>query len=65
MLVYFLPCLQYKINVKIVFYYMFSIARPKHKFPWQHGLMHVQLSPMEQCDYSSIVVTFFLTTNFN
>jgi len=24
-----------------------------------------QLSPMKQCDYSSIVVTFFLTKNFN
>jgi len=32
----------WKFNVKIVFYYMFSITRPKHKFPWQHGLVHVQ-----------------------
>jgi len=24
-----------------------------------------QLSPMKQCDYSSIVVTFFLTKNVN
>jgi len=31
----------WKINVKIIFYYMFSITRPKHKFPRQHGLMHV------------------------
>jgi len=52
-------------KVKIVFYYMFSITRPKHKFPRQDGLMHFQLSPMKQCDYSSIVVTFFLTKNFN
>jgi len=31
----------FKFNVNIVFYYMFSITRPKHKFLWQHGLMHV------------------------
>jgi len=30
-----------KFNAEIVFYYMFSITRPKHKFPWQHGLMYV------------------------
>ena len=24
-----------------VFHYTFSITRPNHKFPWQHGLMHV------------------------
>jgi len=27
----------WKFNVKIVFYYTFSITRSKHKFPWQHG----------------------------
>jgi len=31
----------WKFNVKIVFYYVFSITHTKHKFPWQHGLMHV------------------------
>ena len=38
-----------KFNVKIIFYY----TSKKHKFLWQHRL-HVQLSPMKQCDHSSI-----------
>jgi len=28
----------WKFNSKIVFYYMFSITRQKHTFPWQHRL---------------------------
>jgi len=31
----------WKFIVKLLFYYMFSITRPKHKFPWQHGLTYV------------------------
>jgi len=46
-------------NVKIVYYYMFSITCPKQVSvtTWTHA--RSQLSPMKQRDYSSIVVTFF------
>jgi len=48
-------------DVKIIFYYMFSITRPKHKFTYMTMRIHApsELSPMKQCDYSSVVVTFF------
>jgi len=39
--VYIVCKCSWECNVKIVFYYIFSFTRPKHKFPWQYGLMHV------------------------
>ena len=42
----------WKFNVKNVFYYMFSITRPKHKFPWQHRLMHVH----SYLQWSSVII---------
>jgi len=45
----------WKFNVKIMFYYMFSITRQKHKFLRQHGLRS-QLFPMKQCDHSLVVI---------
>jgi len=44
---------------------MFSITRPKQVSMTTRTHVRLQLSPMKQCDYSSIVVTFFLTKNFN
>ena len=41
-----------KFNVKIVFYYTFLITRPKHKIPWQHGLMHVH----SYLQWSSVII---------
>jgi len=42
----------WKFNVKIIFYCVFLITRRNNKLPRQHGL-HVQLSPMKQCDHFS------------
>jgi len=43
----------WKFNVKIVFYYMFSITRPKHKFSChQQGLMHVH----SYLQYTSVII---------
>jgi len=47
-----------------IWLHVFKITRPKHKTQVSvttqtHG--RSQLSPMKQCDYSAIVVTFFLT----
>jgi len=42
----------WKFNVKIVFYYMFSITHSKHKFLWQHGLMHVH----SYLQWSSVII---------
>jgi len=55
----------WKFNVEITFYYIFSITRSKQVTMTTHTHARSQLSPMKQCDYSSIVVTFFLTKNFN
>jgi len=41
-----------------------SITRPKQLSVTTRTHAHSQLSPMKQCDYSSIVVTFFLMNNF-
>ena len=42
----------WKFNVKIIFYYMFSITRSKHKFPWQRGPMHVH----SDLQWSSVII---------
>jgi len=41
----------------------YSFKRQVSVTTWTHA--RSQLSPMKQCDYTSIVVTFFLTKNFN
>jgi len=55
----------WKCNVEIIFYYMFSITRSKQVSVTTRTHACSQLSPVKQCDYLSIVVTFFLTKNFN
>jgi len=42
----------WKFNVKITFYYLFSITRSKHKFPWQQRLMHVH----SYLQWSSVII---------
>jgi len=56
----------WKFNLKIVFYYVFSITRSKTQVSvTTQTHARSQLSPMKQCDYLSIALTFFLTKNFN
>ena len=55
----------WKFNVKVVFYYVFNYSSKTQVSvtTWTH--VRSQLSPLKQCDHSSIVITFFLTKNFN
>ena len=55
----------WKFNVKIIIYYVFNYASKTPVFVTTRTHARSQLSPMKQCDHSSIVVTFFLTKNFN
>jgi len=55
----------WKFNVKTVFYYVFNYLSKTQVSVTTRTRARSQLSPMKQCDYSAIVLTFFLTMNFN
>jgi len=55
----------WKFNVKIAFYYAFNYSSKTQVSVTTRTHARSLLSPMKQCDYSSIVITFFLMKNFN
>jgi len=53
----------WKFNVRIVFYYVFNYSSKTLVSATRRTHARSQLSLMKQCDYSLIVVAFFLTKN--